>query len=405
VSRLLFLTESFHPILGGGERHIRLLSTALAGAGLPSTVLTRRSTPDLASEEHVDGVRVLRVPPSGPGRTGKYLMVPHVLTALARERDRFDILVIRGTRVLGLPGLVAARALRKQVVLQPELNGELSGEVYTFGTALDQPGPRRAVRIASGLRNRFFVDADAVVAMSSAIRQECLAAGCLPERVALIPHGVSTHHFRPADKMERDSLRRALGLPEDALIIVSSGRLLRGKGLEVLVEAFSRFAPREPQAHLLFVGSGEGQAISVEASLRESVRRLGLVSRVTFAGRQENVADYLRASDLFAFPSVFEALGIALIEAQACGLPAVGSRTGGIVDVIEDSVTGILVPPGDADALEAALLRLVRDHPQREAFGARARTRAKALFSDEESLMRYRALFQELSGPIRTSRT
>jgi glycosyltransferase involved in cell wall biosynthesis len=86
-------------------------------------------------------------------------------------------------------------------------------------------------------------------------------------------------------------------------------------------------AAGDSQAHLLLVGSGAGQALSVEAELRERVERQALGARVLFVGRVDAVEDYLRASDVFAFPSVFEALGISLIEAAACGLPGVGSRT------------------------------------------------------------------------------
>ena len=98
--------------------------------------------------------------------------------------------------------------------------------------------------------------------------------------------------------------------------------------------------------------------------------------RVTFAGRVDAVPDWLRAADVFAFPSLYEGLGISLVEAAACGLPAVGSRTGGIVDVIEDEVTGLLVPPGEAAALEDALVRLLSDSSGAAEMGRRARERA-----------------------------
>jgi starch synthase len=117
------------------------------------------------------------------------------------------------------------------------------------------------------------------------------------------------------------------------------------------------------------------------------------------------VEDYLRASDFFAFPSVFEALGISLVEAAACGLPSVGSRTGGIVDVIEDGVTGLLVPPADARALEDALETLLADPGRREEMGRRARERALRLFDADTSLLRYRTLFHEVARATGGRRT
>jgi glycosyltransferase involved in cell wall biosynthesis len=128
------------------------------------------------------------------------------------------------------------------------------------------------------------------------------------------------------------------------------------------------------------------------------VREGGLDARVTFAGRVDDVEDWLRASDVFAFPSIFEALGISLVEAAACGLPCVGSRTGGIVDVIEDGQSGRLVPPGDADALAAALRELLADPARRAAMGEAARRVAVQRFDVLDSVERYRSLFREVAS-------
>jgi glycosyltransferase involved in cell wall biosynthesis len=116
----------------------------------------------------------------------------------------------------------------------------------------------------------------------------------------------------------------------------------------------------------------------------------------------DRVEDYLRAADIFAFPSTFEALGISLIEASACGLPAVGSRTGGIVDVIEDGESGILVEPGDASGLRSALARLVADEGLRTRMGQRAVGVAALRFDFASTVVRYRCLFAEAAqGALR----
>ena len=395
MTRVLFLTESFHPVLGGGEGHVRDLSRRLAASGMPATVVTRRGERAWPAEETLDGVRVVRVPPAGPGRTGKYAMVPAALLALRRETAAYDVLVVRGTRVLGLPGLVAARSARKAIVLQPEVNGELTGEVYTWGTALDRPLPRRAIGAAVAARNRILRDADAFVAMSRLIRDEVVGAGVAPEKVRHIPHGVDTKRFRPATPEERRDLRRRLGLPPEAPVVAFTGRLLRGKGLETLVDAF---ASQEAHACLLVVGSGDGQALSVEDAIRKRVAGADLAGRVIMTGRVNNVEDYLRASDVFAFPSEFEGLGLSLIEAQACGLACIASRTGGMVDVIEDGKNGVLVNPGQATDLAAALAAFLSSDERRIAMGAAARKSALERFDVQDSLDRYRALFRELAS-------
>jgi glycosyltransferase involved in cell wall biosynthesis len=252
------------------------------------------------------------------------------------------------------------------------------------------------VGLGTSARNLLLRDADALVAMSRAIRAEFLDAGIPPERAVLIPHGVDTARFRPAAAGERSALRTRLGLPSDASIAVYTGRLLRGKGLEVLIDAFAAVAAADPRARLLIVGSGAGQPLSIEASLQAQVEAAGLAPRVSLVGRVDSVQDYLRASDVFVFPSLFEALGLSLLEASACGLPAVASRTGGIVDVVEDGASGRLVEPGSAAALAEALTGLLDDPARRSAWGTRARAIAEARFDLDASVGRYRALFAEL---------
>ncbi len=398
MTRVLFLAESFHPVLGGGERHIRRLATALNASGVPSSVVTRRSEASFPAEELLDGVRVLRVAPTGEGRGGKYAMVPFAVSALSRLRDCFDVLVIRGTRVLGLPGLVAGRALRKRVVLQCEVSGEMSGEIYTWGTPFDNRVVRPLVGGGVRLRNRLLADADAFVTISTRTRDEFLAAGLDRDRVKLLPHGIDLETFRPASAAERRELRARLGLPQDALLVSFTGRLLRGKGVEVLVEAFGRLASRYPAAHLLLVGSGARQVLSIEDALRTRVREAGLESRVSFAGRVDDVADLLRASDVYAFPSFFEAMPLSLLEAAACGLPCVASRIGGVVDVVEDGRSGILVEAGDVNGLAAALGALFDLPDRRSALGAAARETTLRGFDERESVARYRELFAELGS-------
>jgi glycosyltransferase involved in cell wall biosynthesis len=362
--------------------------------GHQATVITRRGDVAWPADDEVDGIRVKRVPPTGPGRTGKYLMVPAALRAVLREGRHHDLIVVRATRVLGLPGLLAGRALGRPVVLQPEINGELSGEALTWGWTRG----RSLVPIVRGLvrlRNLWLRDGDGFVAMSRKIRDEMIEAGVARERVALIHHGVDTERFRPAQPGEREALRASLGLP-DGLLAVFTGRLLRGKGLETLVAAFGEVALAEPDVHLVLVGSGSGQALSIEEELERDVRERGLQDRVVFAGRVEAVERHLKAADIFVFPSIFEALGISLVEAASCGLPAVASRTGGIVDVVEDGRSGLLVTPGRADELAASILSLVRDSSRREEMGRRARAVALSGFDERDAVLRYVSLFGEV---------
>ena len=395
MTAILFLTESFHPVLGGGEIHIRMLAGTLAQMGMRATVVTRAIDPTWPKDEELDGIHVVRVGPTGVGRGGKYRMVPAALAAVRRLRTRFDVLVVRGTRVLGLPGVSIAQSLGRPVVLQPEINGELSGEAYTWGKRWGSVR-RGFVHGATALRNRWMKTADAFVAMSRAIEGEMTAAGVAADRVHLIPHGVDLARFRPAAAEERAALRTRLGLPAHAAVFTYTGRLLRGKGLELLLETF--LTRRRPSTVLMLVGSGAGQTLSIEDELRRRATEAGAGDRVVFTGRVDNVHDYLRASDAFVFPSMFEALGISLVEAAACGLPCVASRTGGIVDVVEHERTGLLHEPGDGPGLAAGIERLLADGAFAAALGRAAREKAEREFDVRVSVERYRALFDGLAA-------
>jgi glycosyltransferase involved in cell wall biosynthesis len=224
-------------------------------------------------------------------------------------------------------------------------------------------------------------------------------AGIEPARIHHIPHGVDLVRFRPASAGERAALRARLGLPAGDTILTYTGRLLRGKGLDTLLAAFTELAPRHAGLHLMLVGSGAGQTLSVEDTLRAQVAAAGLSSRVTFAGRVDDVDAYLRASDVFVFPSEFEALGISLVEAAACGLPCVASRTGGIVDVVDHEATGLLHDPGDRAGLVDGVSRLLGDGALRERLGRAARAHAERDYDWTQSVERYRRLFSSLKGP------
>ena len=394
MTRVLFLSESFHPVLGGGEQHILRLSRRLVEAGDAATVVTRQSEADWPRHEEIGGVRVVRVPPAGPARSGKYAMVPSAFAAIAREP--FDVLVVRGTRVLALPGLLAARARLRPVVFQPEINGEMSGEVYSFGVADKGTPSERLLRGAVRLRNLWMRDADAFVAMSNAIESEFLANGVPQAKIAKIPHGVDTARFRPPSRAERERHRAVLGIPAERVVVTYTGRLLRGKGLQTLLDAFEAARGQGADLHLLFVGSGRGQALSVEDALRSRAAASSEASRIGFLDHVERVEETLFASDVFVLPSVFEALGLSLIEAAACELACIGSNTGGIPDVVRHGGTGVLFPPGDAAELAAVLVRLAADPAERAQLGRAARAHVLKRFDEADSVASYRSLFAEL---------
>ncbi|OGL01419.1 MAG: hypothetical protein A3E31_16510 [Candidatus Rokubacteria bacterium RIFCSPHIGHO2_12_FULL_73_22] len=163
------------------------------------------------------------------------------------------------------------------------------------------------------------------------------------------------------------------------------------KGFDLLVEALPRLAAEVPSARVLLVGDGPERA-----ALEARARALGVAARLHVTGATPEVAAHLAAADVLAAPSRNEGMGRALVEAMALGLPVVATAVGGIPAVVEDGGCGRLVPPGDADALAAALAGLGRDARLRETLGRAAVVRAEA-FSSEVALARMRAVYDALA--------
>ncbi len=370
---------------------------ASSAQGFTVDVVTRRSSEDLPPLEVDGGVTIHRVGPTGQGRGKKFAMVPAALSHARKLARASDVLMNGGTRVLALPARLAVAGTRCALVLRPELNGELDGSLALWGR---QPRSfERSIAFSTArARNVMLRGAGAVVAISEAIAREAVEAGFPAGKVHLIPHGIDMSEYAPVAAEEKVACRRALGLPADKLLVTYTGRLIEGKGLETLFTALRSLADI-PALHLVLVGSGSGQVISIEKNLRKEAETAALQGRVTFTGRVENVAAYLQASDIFVFPTLDEALGMSAVEAQACGLPAVASRTGGVPDIIEDGVTGILVPPGEAGPLAGSLRTLIFDSELRQRFAIAARTRAEQKFSLPTTVARYAELFRSLTPP------
>src|SRR5579871_3644718 len=277
---------------------------------------------------------------------------------------------------------------------------------------------RRAGRCALGRLRRPEVRAvhtarnhDDALARHSGARErigdaDALARAGVPrERIVVIPSGVDCAHFRPPQAAERAAARAALGLEGADRAIGAIGALEPRKGHRFLLEAIARMrrgdtaAAQSAAAHLaprpVAIIAGDG---SLRRALADDIRRLGLEGAVRMLGQVEDARPILWALDAVAMPSLMEGLGVAMLEAMACGLAVVASRVGGIVDAIDDDRDGMLVEPANGAALARALAHLCADSRARLALGAAARAIALERFSIETMALRtvelYRACLQ-----------
>jgi glycosyltransferase involved in cell wall biosynthesis len=173
-------------------------------------------------------------------------------------------------------------------------------------------------------------------------------------------------------------VRREFEIGETDSLLLYLGRLNRDKGLLDLTRAFVEVANCQPDTHLLLVGPDEGGIRGEIASLSQAFR-----DRVHFKDFTDAPERYMAAADLFCLPSYREGFGSVIIEAAACGVPAVASRIYGITDAVINGQTGVLHPKGDVAALRNALLLLLSDPDLRETMGRNAALRATAEFDQE----------------------
>jgi glycosyltransferase involved in cell wall biosynthesis len=215
------------------------------------------------------------------------------------------------------------------------------------------------------------------------------------ERVVTIHNGINTDKFHR--RQSREAARVALGLPNRSLIVGGLGRLDEAKGFTYLIEAASQLLPEFPD--LLIAIAGEGR---LRTQLEAEAYRLGVAERVRFLGFQSDVQLLLDSLDLFALPSLCEALPYALLEAMATELPVVGSAVGGVPEVIVPDITGFVVPARDANRLAESLRILLRDREMRIRMGTMARERVIRLFQESEMVRKTLEVYRSFT-PCRNS--
>jgi glycosyltransferase involved in cell wall biosynthesis len=185
-----------------------------------------------------------------------------------------------------------------------------------------------------------------------------------PSRVDVIYNAVDWSQLQTTTPA--GALRAAVGVPADVPVAGIIARLTEQKAHRYLFDAMAA-TPELASLHLLVVGDGD-----LRHDLRERVARLGLSGRVHFLGARRDLGDVLAAVDLFVMPSLWEGLPLSMVLAMGAGLPVVATRVAGIPEVVQDGVTGVLVPPADVPALGAGLARLVSDPALRQRLGAAA---------------------------------
>lgn len=292
------------------------------------------------------------------------------IAALARD-GKFDLLHLHGyssanfgrlaARKLGIPAIVHEHAILRVLPHQFVIDRLLRGKT------------------------------DVAIGVSNAVKAFMIRGRSIPEaKIRVIWNGVQLQNFRNVAKEKIDAFRQNLGVDAKARLIGSVTRLREEKGNRFLIEAFARLREKYPETRLVLIGDGP-----LKSALEQQAKEQGDGDRVIFTGFVPEIAPALAAFDVVAVPSLREGFGLVLVEAMACGKPVVASAVGGMLEVAEDGVSALLVPPADAAALAGAIDSCLADAEFAAALGRRAQE-ASEKFSIEANVSALEKLYAEL---------
>jgi len=236
-----------------------------------------------------------------------------------------------------------------------------------------------------------------MTAVSEAVRSFAShQAHIVPDKFEVIPNCIQLQKIRNLTYTEREDKKRELGIKNNQHVIITVARLINQKGHCVLLDSARMVLNNKPEVLFLIVGGGK-----CETSLIMQAKQSGLINQVKFLGFRQDIYELLQISTMMVLPSLREGLPVTLLEASACFLPIVASNVGGVPEVVEDGVNGLLVPPGDGVALSKAIIFLLDSPNLRFQMGQEGRkiieNRYSAEVIAETTAFLYQRLWSEYS--------
>ncbi len=316
--------------------------------------------------------------------SGRYPLFEHFPYTLALASKQHEVALREGLEVLHVHYAIphATTAWLAREMLGP--SHPLKVITTLHGTDITLVGQEESFHAIT----KFSIErSDRVTAVSAFLKDETVRTfGCAESRISVIPNFVNLEEYRPLAERQTEGL-----CPPGHKLVTHVSNFREVKRVRDVVRVFARIRRAMP-ATLLMIGDGPDR----DDSEREA-RDLGVDADVRFLGRIDTVAPLLQQSDLFVLPTQSESFGLAALEAMACGVPVVGSRAGGLPEVVQDGITGILEPAGSVEAMGRRAVELLRD-PARHAAMAQAAADRAQLFDADRIVPRYEQLYREVIG-------
>jgi len=296
-----------------------------------------------------------------------------------------------GIARLGVADILKLRRRRQPLIWHARRNNEMIAGVLLRALGW----PLKLVFTSAAQRHHTWITRWLIRQMDAIIATSDISASYLKREATVVPHGVDTEIYAPPQN--RATAFADSGLP-GIYAIGCFGRVRAQKGSDVFVEAMCKLLPRYPDFTAVMVGAITPEQTAFANDLRSRIDAAGLTSRIVITGELpiEEVQRWYQRVTIYAFTSRNEGFGLTLIEAMSAGAALVAARAGAAELVVEDGLTGVLVPAGDADALAAALEPLMRDPMAAAAMGARARQRVIATFSLDAEASRIAEVYRNL---------
>jgi len=374
--RIAMVSDEFYPAMGGAPTYTMGLGKALAKLGAEPIVLTHAHL-GYPREEEFDGLKVKRLKGFVIQKLDRAIsagLAKHLHEFI--KFGKFD--VIHGQDIyspMALHSVYSARRRKLPSLLTCHSIHETTG----LWKLAYQP-------LAFTMNH-----ADRVIAVSNATGRFCRALGVLGHKIVVIPNGADIPKL--SSIASRASVRARLGIKSEPLIVTAI-RLVKRKGPENLVAAFSRVLKSMPEAKLAIAGKGPEYT-----NLRMMIMKLGIENSVFMLGflPHERVLDLMAAADVFVLPSMVEACPFALLEAMAVGVPAICTRTGGTPEIVENGVNGLMVPPANDGALADAILKILNNHKLAEQLRKNGSSTVSKKFTWERTAKQTLALYEAVS--------